>query len=71
MKNGYGATSKVHVEVHRNSSVKSPFGTPKIDKISKRKTDPSDPAVTGKFYYTTSIFGVKGTKGASTWTYYV
>lgn len=69
--NGYGATNRIYVEMHRNSSVKSPFGTPKINKISSRKTDPTDPAVTGKFFYTTSIFGVKGTAGASTWTYYV
>lgn len=70
MKNGYGASNKVHVEVHKNSSVKSPFGTPKINTISSRKTDPSDPAVTGKFYYATSIFGVKSKAGASSWTYY-
>lgn len=68
--NGYGATSNVTVQIYHQRSAKPPFGIAGVDKIGKRSTEPTDPAVTGKFFYKTSIFGVSATAGAKTWMYY-
>ncbi|MGM9537848.1 MAG: hypothetical protein ACI3VN_05905 [Candidatus Onthomonas sp.] len=70
MKNGYGKNNKVPVVLYKNTSNAGPFGVPKVDKISSRKTDPTDPAVTGKFFYDTSIWGVNAKADSKTWTYY-
>lgn len=70
MKNGYGKSNRVSVSFYKNASQPGPFGVPKIDKISSRKTDPTDPAVTGKFFYETSIWGVNAKAGASAWATY-
>lgn len=70
MKNGYGKSNRVNVILKKRTSEAGPFGVPQVDKISSRKTDPTDPAVTGKFFYETSIWGVNAKAGASAWTYY-
>ena len=56
--------------LYKKTSNAGPFGVPQVDKISSRKSDPTDPAVTGKFFYDTSIWGVSAKAGASSWTYY-
>lgn len=70
MKYGYGKSNRVSVIINKNTSQAGPFGVPKVDKISSRKTDPTDPAVTGKFFYDTSLWGITAKAGASAWTYY-
>lgn len=70
MKNGYGKSNRVNVILRKRTSEAGPFGVPKVDKISSRKTDPTDPAVTGKFFYETSLWGVSAKAGASAWTSY-
>lgn len=70
MKNGYGRSNRVPVVLYKNTSNPGPFGVPKVDKISSRKSDPTDPAITGKFFYETSIWGVNAKSGAKAWTYY-
>ncbi|MGM9594286.1 MAG: hypothetical protein ACI3U8_08015 [Candidatus Onthomonas sp.] len=70
MMNGYGEDHRVPVVLYKNTSNAGPFGVPRVDKISSRNSDPTDPAVTGKFFYDTSIWGVSAKAGASAWTYY-
>lgn len=70
MKYGYGKSNRVSVILKKNTSQPGPFGVPKVDKISSRKSDPTDPAVTGKFFYDTSMYGISAKAGASAWTYY-
>ena len=69
-KNGYGEDHRIPVVLYKKTSNAGPFGVPQVDKISSRKSDPTDPAVTGKFFYDTSIWGVSAKAGASSWTYY-
>ena len=68
--NGYGLHNRVPVRIYKNGSQPGPFGVPKMDKISSRSTEPTDPSITGKFFYSTSTVGVKVTGGAPAWTYY-
>lgn len=70
MKYGYGKSNRVNVIINKNTSNAGPFGVPKVNKISSRNSDPTDPAITGKFFYDTSIWGVSAKAGASAWTYY-
>lgn len=69
-RNGYGQSHNVPVVLYHNYSLKGPFGKPKVDKISSRSSDPTDPAVTGKFFYDTSVVGVSAKSGAKTWVSY-
>lgn len=71
MKHGYGHSHRVPVSIYKNGSQPGPFGVPKVDKISARYTDPTDPAITGKFWYSTKIQGIKTKGGAKEWEYYV
>lgn len=70
MKNGYGKDHSVPMVLKKNTSNPGPFGVAKVDKISSRNTDPTDPAITGKFFYDTSIWGIDAKSGAKAWTYY-
>ena len=70
MKHGYGSSHNVPVFIYKNTSQPGPFGVPQVDKISSRNTDPTDPAITGKFYYNTTVQGISATAGAKEWTYY-
>ncbi len=70
MKNGYGKTNRIPVVLYKTSSV-SAFGVPKMNKIStSKKYDPTDPAITGKFFYATTVLGVSATASSTTWIYY-
>ncbi|MCC8182436.1 MAG: hypothetical protein LIO45_05620 [Clostridiales bacterium] len=69
-KNGYGKTHRIPVVLYKTSSV-SAFGVPCMSKIStSKKYDPTDPAVTGKFFYATSVLGVSSKASSETWVYY-
>ena len=70
MKHGYGSSHNVPVFIYKDTSQPGPFGVPQVDKISSRNTDPTDPAITGKFYYNTTVQGISATAGAEEWTYY-
>lgn len=70
MKNGYGKTSRVPVILYKTSSV-SAFGVPHLNKISTSlRTDPTDPDITGKFFYATTVYGISTTASSTTWVYY-
>ncbi|MBQ3090313.1 MAG: hypothetical protein IJD21_07145 [Oscillospiraceae bacterium] len=69
-RNGYGVRNNIPVTIYRNYSKKPPFGVPYMNKIGSRNTDPTDPVVTGKFFYPTTTFGISTKGGASTWLYY-
>ncbi|MCD8381870.1 MAG: hypothetical protein LUC30_02980 [Clostridiales bacterium] len=69
-KNGYGKTHRTPVILYKTSSV-SAFGVPHLNKIStSRKTDPTDPDITGKFFYATTLYGISTTASSTTWVYY-
>ncbi|MCD7734323.1 MAG: hypothetical protein LUH48_04185 [Clostridiales bacterium] len=69
-KNGYGKTHRTPVVLYRTSSV-SAFGVPHLNKIStSKKYDPTDPDITGKFFYATSVLGISTTASSTTWVYY-
>lgn len=71
VKNGYGTGHRIPVVLYKNTKTPGPFGVPKLDRIStSRKSDPTDPAITGKFFYATTVSGVSAKAGASAWTYY-
>ena len=71
MKNGYGASHNISVTLYKNSSSKGPFGVPQVERISTSlKYDPTDPSITGKFFYATSAVGVSVTAGADDWCTY-
>lgn len=69
-KNGYGKTHRTPVVLYKTSSV-SAFGVPHLNKIStSKKYDPTDPAITGKFFYSTTVLGISTTASSTTWVYY-
>ncbi|MCD7880901.1 MAG: hypothetical protein LUG47_04385 [Clostridiales bacterium] len=69
-KNGYGKTHRTPVVLYKTSSV-SAFGVPHLNKIStSKKYDPTDPDITGKFFYATSVLGISTTASSPTWVYY-
>ncbi len=69
-KNGYGAYHDTVVTIYHKRSAKAPFGVPRLDGCGSSRTEPTDPAITGKFFYATKVFGVSTKSGAKTWTYY-
>ena len=71
MKNGYGEDHRVSVQLYKNNSSKGPFGVPQVSRIStSRSSEPTDPAVTGKFFYATTAVGVSVSAGADDWCTY-
>ncbi|MCD8383368.1 MAG: hypothetical protein LUC39_00165 [Clostridiales bacterium] len=69
-KNGYGKTHRTPVVLYKTSSV-SAFGVPHLNKIStSRKTDPTDPDISGTFFYATTLYGVSAKASSETWVYY-
>lgn len=71
MKNGYGESHRVSVQLYKNNSSKGPFGVPQVSRIStSRSSEPTDPAVTGKFFYATTAVGVSVSAGADDWCTY-
>ncbi len=71
MKNGYGKSNNVSVQLYKNNSSKGPFGVPQVSKISTSLSyEPTDPAITGKFFYATTVVGVSSTAGADDWCTY-
>ena len=75
MKNGYGRENNIPVSISRGGRDLGPYGIPKVDSIPRsQRYDPTDPDVTGKFFYDTQIkcgsSFIKVTAGAPTWSYY-
>ncbi len=71
MKNGYGKSHNVSVQLYKNNSSKGPFGVPQVKRISNSsKYDPTDPAITGKFFYDTTVLSVSSKAGADDWCSY-
>ncbi len=69
-KNGYGKTHRTPVVLYKTSSV-SAFGVPHLNKISSgRTTDPTDPDISGTFFYATTLYGVSPKASSETWVYY-
>lgn len=75
MKNGFGATHRVFVNIYHNQRDLGPYGIPKVEYIPRsQRYDPSDPAYTGKFFYETKLREgsdyIKGSEGGDSWSYY-
>jgi hypothetical protein len=65
----------VAVNIYHNKKDVGPFGIPKVKKIPGSQTyDPTDPAITGKFFYDTQLregdHWISATAGAAPWEWY-